>query len=349
MNRNHNIESRVFQGATISSAAVFLGAVVLLLMVMSLSPVAGAVESSADIDKRVQDAREELSRLKDESAAMAQQIAAHDAAMDKSRQDMADANSRVRAAEESYNRILAVYEGRIIALYKKGEHQYYDIIIGSQGFNDALTRVSYLGKITDNDQKLILQVKAEERALRAAREDIDRLKQTNIDSLDSLMAKKAGLDAKIASLQQGLDADVIKLEAMRAIEQEAAAQRLAEEAASISIWGSPSGPTQVQNYPPPGIQPTGTVIHGVTSWYGPGFDGNRTANGETYDMYAFTAAHKTLPFNTWLKVNYNGRSVFVRINDRGPYIGGRFLDLSKGSAQALGITGIAYVSAEVYR
>jgi rare lipoprotein A len=75
------------------------------------------------------------------------------------------------------------------------------------------------------------------------------------------------------------------------------------------------------------------------SWYGPKFHGKYTANGEVYDQMAFTAAHKSLSFGTLLKVTNtrNGRSVIVRINDRGPYIEGRDLDLSKGAAIELGI------------
>lgn len=75
------------------------------------------------------------------------------------------------------------------------------------------------------------------------------------------------------------------------------------------------------------------------SWYGPKFHGKLTANGEVYDQMAFTAAHKSLSFGTLLKVTNtkNGRSVVVRINDRGPYIEGRDLDLSKGAAIELGI------------
>ena len=74
----------------------------------------------------------------------------------------------------------------------------------------------------------------------------------------------------------------------------------------------------------------------LTSWYGPGFHGNLTANGEVYDQMGLTAAHKTLPFGTRLRVCYQG-CVNVRINDRGPYIGSRELDLSKGAAEAIGL------------
>ena len=76
----------------------------------------------------------------------------------------------------------------------------------------------------------------------------------------------------------------------------------------------------------------------LASWYGPGFHGRTTANGERYDMYGLTAAHKTLPFGTKLRVCYNS-CVDVRINDRGPFIGARELDLSQGAAQAIGLTG----------
>ena len=87
---------------------------------------------------------------------------------------------------------------------------------------------------------------------------------------------------------------------------------------------------------------------GRASWYGPGFHGNLTANGETYDQHAMTAAHKTLPFGTRLRVTNtaNGRSVVVRINDRGPFVAGRDLDLSRAAADALGFAGVATVRVE---
>ena len=75
------------------------------------------------------------------------------------------------------------------------------------------------------------------------------------------------------------------------------------------------------------------------SWYGPRFHGRQTANGEIYDQMAFTAAHKGLKFGTLLKITNprNDKFVIVRINDRGPYIGGRQLDLSKAAAEQLGM------------
>jgi rare lipoprotein A len=77
---------------------------------------------------------------------------------------------------------------------------------------------------------------------------------------------------------------------------------------------------------------------GLASWYGPGFAGSPTASGDVFDPDGFTAAHKTLPFGTQLTVSYRGRSTQVVVNDRGPYSGGRDLDLSQGAAEYLGLT-----------
>jgi len=83
----------------------------------------------------------------------------------------------------------------------------------------------------------------------------------------------------------------------------------------------------------------GFVQVGIASWYGPGFHGSKTASGEIYNMYKLTAAHKTLPLGTFVKVINleNGRSVIVKINDRGPFVPGRIIDLSYAAAKRLGM------------
>lgn len=86
-------------------------------------------------------------------------------------------------------------------------------------------------------------------------------------------------------------------------------------------------------------------MHGVASWYG---SGRKTANGEPFNPNGLTAAHRTLPFGTMVRVtnHRNGRSVTVRINDRGPFIGGRSIDLARGAARAIGMSGTQSVSME---
>ena len=95
------------------------------------------------------------------------------------------------------------------------------------------------------------------------------------------------------------------------------------------------------------------VITGQASWYGPGFYGNRTASGEVYRRGTMTAAHRSLPFGTKVRVTnlWNGRSAVIRINDRGPFVAHRVIDLGHGAASSLGVTGsgIADVRIEVLR
>ena len=98
----------------------------------------------------------------------------------------------------------------------------------------------------------------------------------------------------------------------------------------------------------PNIEAGNAFQRGTASWYGPGFHGRKTASGERFNSYDMTAAHRSLPFGTRLKVTNetNGRSVVIRVNDRGPFAHRRIIDLAKGPAQALGLTnaGTAYVS-----
>jgi rare lipoprotein A len=88
------------------------------------------------------------------------------------------------------------------------------------------------------------------------------------------------------------------------------------------------------------------IQSGHASWYGPGFHGRRTASGETFNTNALTAAHPSLPFGTRVRVvnEKTGRSVIVRINDRGPFIRGRVIDLARSAAQQIGMAGVATVS-----
>ena len=109
-----------------------------------------------------------------------------------------------------------------------------------------------------------------------------------------------------------------------------------------TVFGKRYYPTKVR---------VGETFNGISSWYGPDFDGKATSSGEIYDMHALTAAHKTLPMNTIVKVTNrdNGKTVTVRINDRGPFVGTRIIDLSNKAAHKIDMVrkGTANVRLEV--
>lgn len=89
---------------------------------------------------------------------------------------------------------------------------------------------------------------------------------------------------------------------------------------------------------------------GIASWYGKDFHGKKTSNGEIYNMYAMTAAHKTLPLGTYVRVHHleNGKKIDVRINDRGPFVRGRIIDLSYTAASKIGLVGPGTAKVEIY-
>ena len=84
------------------------------------------------------------------------------------------------------------------------------------------------------------------------------------------------------------------------------------------------------------LSPPASAQSGLASWYA---EGKQTANGERFNPDVLTCAHRSLPFGTRLRVSYNGRSTVCRVNDRGPFIRGRVLDLSRGTARAIGMLG----------
>lgn len=98
---------------------------------------------------------------------------------------------------------------------------------------------------------------------------------------------------------------------------------------------------------PAGYARTGQIVSGGASWYGPGFVGKPTASGAPYDPERATCAHKTLPLGTVLHVTSRGLAVNCLVNDRGPYIAGRILDMSRAGSRALGYNGVAQVTLEV--
>ncbi len=153
----------------------------------------------------------------------------------------------------------------------------------------------------------------------------------------------------------GIDAQTILPDTTKNLEVDAlqATNRLRR------LLGNASPLKEVQGKPKPKPQITAGAKHhrstgsytGKASWYGPGFHGRRTANGERFNQNAYTAAHRSLPFGTKVKVTnlHNGRSVTVRINDRGPFIRGRIIDLAAGAAKAIGLhsSGVAPVRIQV--
>ncbi|HLP87830.1 MAG TPA: septal ring lytic transglycosylase RlpA family protein [Nostocaceae cyanobacterium] len=170
--------------------------------------------------------------------------------------------------------------------------------------------------------------------------DPTKLRPAMVDHTPSLMVGNRflfGVDEQIAN-QLERSSDVLAIEWANNL-------RLALQTRPLTLLEA-----QMEMY---GLQHSETTLSGVASWYGDYFHGRLTANGEIYNQNELTVAHRSLPFNTYLQVTnlQNGKSVIVRVNDRGPYISPRTLDLSREAARCLGgeITGVIPYEAVILR
>ena len=176
----------------------------------------------------------------------------------------------------------------------------------------------------------VLEAQDHARALLAVAQQL-AAEQQAAEDLARLAAQQAALDAISSSVTAALTPAQTR-------RTRAAAENQAPVVALLETTGA--------GYPR-GYAPTGVTISGTASWYGPGFVGNPTASGASYDPERLTCANKELPLGTVIRVTANGRSVSCLVNDRGPYVGDRVLDMSRAGSRALGYDGLATVLIEV--
>lgn len=218
-------------------------------------------------------------------------------------------------------------------------------------------------------------------AMRLRRQAVAELTQAAGTAAQAQVAAEGNRDrerlvtAELNDLREELDRQVAAEEAARARDAQLRAADAARRAAMAASARKPYSPspldpaaltprhrrsTQAQielmarypfgpltpGQPLPGLRTTGQTLDGVASWYGPGFNGRATASGAIYDQEGWTVASKELPLGTMLVVTRGERRVLLLVNDRGPYVDGRILDLSHAAAVHLGI-GLGRVTAEV--
>jgi peptidoglycan hydrolase CwlO-like protein len=249
----------------------------------------------------------------------------------------------VKDAEDRYDQALARYVDRAIAAYKSGPSEDIALLLSTSTIDDFFTMVQVQSRAAAEDQEAIAALRSSREAAERVQEQIDERKQR-------LLAKSAEVEAVAGQIESRLDERRLALreltdEVGRLEEQAAAAAaEAANPGAAFLDLLQPSGPAPGI---PDGFAGTGVTFEGVASWYGPGFEGNPTASGDIFDPSLFTAASLDLPLGTWLYVTHGGRGVVVLVNDRGPYIDDRVLDLSQAAAEAIGISGLGWIEAEI--
>ncbi len=226
-------------------------------------------------------------------------------------------------------------------LYRTGPTGYVELIISSQSIQELTSRFEMMTAIAESNAGLLAQL------------NVDRARQRTVASelKSNLVAQKSEtehLKEQVDAANRDLaeqESYVDKLSAAQAAaleaQQAAANRRAAAAAKPVNKASNPEPSNDSLHY-----SDTGMTFTGLATWYGVG---KGTASGERFDPNALTCAHKSLPFGTLVRVTYKGRSVVVRVNDRGPYGAGRVIDLTRRAAEMIGLksAGVGQVTCEV--
>ena len=302
---------------------------------------------------------ERLEELGNERRALTEEIARAD-------QEVAELEIEISETEDAFDKALERFEERAVEAYKDGGGTELALLLSAENLTQMETLAQAISEAAELDAAALDELQAAKSAAENAQDRLDEHKQelmaaharkdalatdieTTIAERDRVLAE---LNDDIAEL-----ARVARIEAREEAEDEAleAAEWTPDEPSKVpptnTTWGTHDPDRLVGTGPAQGIPSlftsTGVTFEGEASWYGPGFEGNTTANGDIFDSSLYTVASKTLPFGTYLYVEYHGRGVVVYVNDRGPYAGDRILDLSHAAAQAIGISGVGWVRAEI--
>jgi rare lipoprotein A (peptidoglycan hydrolase) len=243
-------------------------------------------------------------------------------------------------ADGFYRAAMTDYVSGAVDLYKNGSvGANLELLLSAKDISDLEFFAVASNSAARETSAALRRALAARARVETAQGDIDERKQR-------LIAARARVDVVSEDIQSALSERRVRLRELTAEVKrlEARARRAAAERPDglAGLLGSgPSGEV------PDGFVGTGVTFEGVASWYGPGFAGRPTASGEIFDPSLFTAASKELPLGTWLYVRHQGKGVAVKVNDRGPYIHGRILDLSQAAAFSIGITGVGWIKAEI--
>lgn len=288
---------------------------------------------------------EDRRALEERLAVTAERLIAQASAVD-------EADAALIQAEEDF-------EARIVAVYKRGSYDMLELLLSSDTLTELASRIALLSRIVEDDSRVVADLNlaaADARYQQSVLADLQAQDRTLEQELEARIAALSTLLAEQESLVIQLTVEA--REALLQARAFTASTRQQWRNASIPIGtdiprasatldSQPGLSYAISSYMPRTYQSTGQTYPAVCSWYGPGFNGRGTASGQIFNEDDFTCASRTLPFGTVLALTRGDRHIIVYVNDRGPYVDGRDLDLSKAAATALGFSGVATVQVEV--
>ena len=333
------------------------------LLAVAITAQNAAATDMATLRAKAQTVGDQVTSLSERLDHLAEQRQELSGQIEQANQDISAVEYQIVETENAFDAARARFEERAIEIYKSGTGAELEMLLSAQTLTEMETVTQAMSEASAVDEEVLDELLAAKFEAESAQSLLDQRKQR-------LMAAQAKKDALVSDIESTVAArdqvlaelndEIEELEAAARIEakKEADAAVLAEAPGLPAVPGTPKNPTWGTHDPdrlvgtgPAGEIPdmfasTGVTFEGEASWYGPGFEGNTTANGDIFDSRLYTVASKTLPFGTYLYVEFQGKSVVLYLNDRGPYAGDRILDLSHAAAQTLGM-GVGWVRATI--
>lgn len=248
-------------------------------------------------------------------------------------QNIVSCYMQIDAAEAEVDNAKRKLNDKLIYLYIEGRRDALVKLFGSRDVSDFVTKLDYLLHVASSEAGAFGELKTKRYKLMKYQDQLIVFKQK---------------EAKLARNQDTTAIESIIAQKRNELAEVNGSIIANELPATQNAAATDFSPNRVYEQPDENcFIRTGQMLSGYSTWYGNEFHGRPTASGEIFKQDAFTCAHKTLPFGTWLRVTFRERSVIVKVNDRGPFVKGRMLDLSRGAAEVIGLSGVQWIDCEI--
>jgi len=272
-----------------------------------------------------------------ESAALQMELEALD-------NEISAAGEGVRVLEQELAERQDAYNLSVRSLYERGDISELEVLLGSEELGEMWEDVDCYRRMMASEGEVLDELKGKLQELDLKKRDLRETKQKRGRLAETLNVEV--LDSRICELETRLSDINTRL---RAIHGNGESPR--QPAPDPTGWTVPPPGKLLDRVPvsPPlsDFECTGMTFSGYTTSYGSDFNGLPTASGVIFNMNDYTCAHRALPFGTWLLVTFRGRQAIVQVNDRGPFVPGRVLDLSEGAARSIGLGGVQWTDFEI--
>jgi rare lipoprotein A (peptidoglycan hydrolase) len=339
------------------------GAIAAILVVSLLRATAASAAPSPNPESeqrsRIRSAEERITELQKRLSSLLSELRSLEGQMNTTYSQLGATHLRIDDLENRAVRLRTAFNARARQAYKDRGWSRLRVLLQVQTLSQFMSRWRILGDTFRRDASAYKDLLAARDQLDQELNGVDVQKQGLLQTNSRLQDLKAEITHALKSeqtvLQKARD-ELGRLESLRRARERGVSPAVAARRAARQIvldqrleqllaWYAPGA--GAEPFMPAKLRGTEIQTTGLTSWYGPGFDRRRASSGATYKQEQLTAASLILPFGTLLKVSFRGKAVVVVITDRGPYVEGRVLDLSKGAADALGLRGVKEVTMEI--